>query len=66
MCRPGKLLRFSVQEGGLRFDEGGQLKSGDLRFEALASQSRGHADPCSKVSVSEMPFHVSSLLRDRA
>lgn len=48
VCRPGKLLRFSVREGGLHFSQGGELMGGDLCFEAPASQSRGHADACSK------------------
>ncbi|KAK9915988.1 hypothetical protein WJX75_007001 [Coccomyxa subellipsoidea] len=46
--RHGRLLRFTVREGGLILRDG-ELVSADLRFEGLANQRRGRADLCSKI-----------------
>ena len=47
-CRSGRLLRFSVRNGGL-FLRDGELVGADLQFESLVNQRRGRADMCSKV-----------------
>jgi snurportin-1 len=48
LLRPGRLLRFSVGEGGVAF-EGGRPAGADLKYEGPANQRRGRADALSKV-----------------
>jgi len=48
LLRPGRLLRFSLQMGGLRF-EGGRPAGADLKYEGPANQRRGRANVFSKV-----------------
>ncbi|GBF92905.1 hypothetical protein Rsub_05741 [Raphidocelis subcapitata] len=48
LLRPGRLLRFSVGEGGVAF-QGGRPSGADLKFEGAANQRRGRADAFSKV-----------------
>jgi hypothetical protein len=48
LLRPGRLLRFSLQDGGLSF-EGGRPAGADLKYEGPANQRRGRADALSKV-----------------
>ena len=48
LLRPGRLLRFSLGVGGLRF-EGGQPAGADLKYEGPANQRRGRADIYSKI-----------------
>ena len=46
--RPGRLLRFSVLEGGLQLGPDGCPLSADLRYEDPANPRRGKADTLSK------------------
>ena len=48
--RPGRLLRFSLLEGGFTFDPAtGRPTGADLSFQGAANQRRGRADIFSKV-----------------
>lgn len=49
LLRPGRLLRFSLLDGGLRFDRAGRPAGADLRYEGPANARRGRADAVSKV-----------------
>jgi snurportin-1 len=48
LLRPGRLLRFGLGPGGLRF-EGGSPAGADLKYGGPANQRRGRADIYSKV-----------------
>jgi hypothetical protein len=47
-CRNGKLLRFTIREGGLQLKDGLPVGA-DLQFEGMGNQRRGRADTYSKV-----------------
>lgn len=47
-CRPGRLLRFTLREGGIQFFHG-EPAGADLHFEGAGNQRRGRADTLSKV-----------------
>lgn len=53
LLRPGRLLRFSVGDGGLSF-VGGRPVGADLKYEGPANQRRGRADALSKVLFQSM------------
>ncbi|MEW5298940.1 MAG: hypothetical protein WDW36_002009 [Sanguina aurantia] len=63
--RVGKLLRFSIREGGITFLAGRPVGA-DLRYEGLANQRRGRADAFSKVmfqySVRRQPITLEDVL----
>ncbi|BDA44230.1 Snurportin-1 [Coccomyxa sp. Obi] len=54
--RNGRLLRFSVKNGGL-FLRDGELVGAELQFDGLASQRRGRADMCSKIVFQYLARH---------
>lgn len=50
VLRPGRLLRFSIQGGGLSFSPtDGSPAGADLAYEGPANQRRGRADQFSKI-----------------
>lgn len=57
--RPGKLLRFTIRDGGVQFLDGRPVGA-DLHYEGPASPRRARADPTSKVRV----FPLSLLFLD--
>lgn len=46
--RPGRLLRFTIQAGGMYFVNG-KPQGADLKYEGPANQRRGRADLFSKI-----------------
>ncbi|EFJ43250.1 hypothetical protein VOLCADRAFT_42782, partial [Volvox carteri f. nagariensis] len=46
--KPGRLLRFSIRQGGITFHEG-RPAGADLHYEGPANQRRGRADSFSKI-----------------
>ncbi|GIL69574.1 hypothetical protein Vretifemale_497 [Volvox reticuliferus] len=62
--KPGRLLRFSIREGGIIFHEG-RPAGADLHYEGPANQRRGRADSFSKVLFQRLartaPITVSML-----
>lgn len=53
-CRPGKLLRFSIHEGGIQLKDG-EPQHVDLCFEGIANQRRGRVDLWTKVLLAFHP-----------
>ncbi|GFR46702.1 hypothetical protein Agub_g8321 [Astrephomene gubernaculifera] len=51
--RPGRLLRFSIRQGGITFHEGRPVGA-DLHYEGPANQRRGRADTFSKILFQRM------------
>ena len=49
-CRPGKLLKFDIGQGGIQMHDGHPIGA-DLKFVGAANQRRGRADTCSKVII---------------
>ncbi len=47
--RPGRLLRFSIQQGGMMFGPDGRPAGADLKYEGPGNERRGRADAYSKV-----------------
>ncbi|GIL48596.1 hypothetical protein Vafri_5078 [Volvox africanus] len=62
--KPGRLLRFSIRQGGIIFHEG-RPAGADLHYEGPANQRRGRADSFSKVLFQRLartaPITVSML-----
>lgn len=54
--RNGRLLRFSVRNGGLNLRDG-ELIGAELQFEGLVNQRRGRADMCSKIVFQYLARH---------
>ncbi len=59
--RSGKLMRFSIREGGLQFGDDG-LVGADLYFEGMGNQRRGRADTYSKAGPSSHGYAVNIFL----
>jgi len=65
--RPGRLLRFSIHDGGLMFNpKDGSPTGADLAYEGPANQRRGRADLLSKIvfqwQARKDPMTLSNLM----
>eukprot|EP00198_Chlamydomonas_reinhardtii_P012130 XP_001701467.1 predicted protein [Chlamydomonas reinhardtii] len=62
--KPGRLLRFSIKQGGITFHEGRPCGA-DLHFEGTVPQRRGRADSFSKIMFQRLartaPLSISDL-----
>jgi hypothetical protein len=64
--RPGRLLRFTLGDGGLTFHEG-RPAGADLRYEGPGNQRRGRADTFSKImfqyNARRQPITLEALMQ---
>jgi snurportin-1 len=67
VLRPGRLLRFSIREGGLTFNPAdGSPAGADLAYKGPANQRRGRADQYSKIvfqwQARRQPLRLADLM----
>lgn len=64
--RAGRLLRFSIREGGMLFNADGSPAGADLAYEGPANQRRGRADLISKImfqwQARKQPLQLDALI----